>query len=260
MMGRSKIAFPGKDDRMEKIALITGASRGIGRETALRLWRGGCRVAINYQKSASAAEELAAELNRLRPGSAFAVRADVSKREEVLAMKAAVEGALGEVEILVNNAGIAQQKLFTDLTDADWDRMFAVDVKGVFLCCQAFLPPMIRKKAGKIVNIASMWGQIGASCEVHYSAAKGAVIALTRALAQEVGPSRIQVNCVSPGFIETEMNAALSPEAAAALIGETPLGVAGQPADVAEAVWFLASPQSDFITGQILAPNGGMVL
>ena len=175
-------------------------------------------------------------------------------------MKAAVEQALGEVEILVNNAGIAQQKLFTDLTDEDWDRMFAVDVKGVFLCCQAFLPPMIRKKAGKIINIASMWGQVGASCEVHYSAAKGAVIAMTRALAQEVGPSRIQVNCVSPGFIETEMNGALPPEAAAALIEETPLGVAGQPADIAEAVWFLASPQSDFITGQVLASNGGMVL
>lgn len=245
---------------MEKIALVTGASRGIGREIALKLWREGCRVAINYRSSSREAITLAEEWNRLRPGSALAVQADISRREEVLAMREKICRQLGEVEILVNNAGIAQQKLFTDLTDEDWDRMFAVDVKGVFLCCQAFLPPMIRKKSGKIINIASMWGQVGASCEVHYSAAKGAVIALTKALAQEVGPSRIQVNCVSPGLINTEMNGHLPPEAIDALLEETPLGVIGQPSDIAEAVWFLASSQSDFITGQVLAPNGGMVL
>ena len=170
------------------------------------------------------------------------------------------EEELGPVEVLVNNAGIAQQKLFTDLTEEDWDRMFTVDVKGMFLCCQAALPGMIRRKRGKIVNISSMWGQVGASCEVHYSAAKGAVIAFTKALAQEVGPSRIQVNCVAPGVIDTEMNGALPPDAMDALREETPLGVLGQPSDVAEAVWFLASPQSDFITGQVLAPNGGLVL
>lgn len=242
-----------------KTVLITGASRGIGAATARLFAQKGWAVAVNYRNSREAAEGLVSEI-RKNGGTALAIPADVGDPEQVEALFRTAERELGQIEALVNNAGIAQQKLFTDLTDADWDRMFAVDVKGVFLCCQAFLPPMIRKKAGKIVNIASMWGQIGASCEVHYSAAKGAVIALTRALAQEVGPSRIQVNCVSPGFIETEMNAALSPEAAAALIEETPLGVAGQPADVAEAVWFLASPQSDFITGQILAPNGGMVL
>ena len=138
--------------------------------------------------------------------------------------------------------------------------MFQVDVKGVFLCAQAVLPGMIRRKRGKIINISSMWGQVGASCEVHYSAAKGAVIAFTKALAQEVGPSHIQVNCVAPGVIATEMNGALPPEALDALREETPLGVIGQPGDIAEAVWFLASPQADFITGQVLAPNGGLVL
>ena len=245
---------------MEKTALITGASRGIGRETAVKFWREGFRVAVNYQKSAEAAKELAAELNRLRPGSALAVQADVSKKDQVLSMVHQAEEALGPIEVLVNNAGIAQQKLFTDLTEEDWDRMFQVDVKGVFLCTQAVLPGMIRRQRGKIINISSMWGQVGASCEVHYSAAKGAVIAFTKALAQEVGPSHIQVNCVAPGVIATEMNGALPPEALDALREETPLGIIGQPGDIAEAVWFLASPQADFITGQVLAPNGGLVL
>ena len=245
---------------MEKTALITGASRGIGRETALKFWREGFRVAVNYCRSEGPAGEFVRELNRLRPGSALAVGADVSQKGQVAEMFRRTEEELGPVEVLVNNAGIAQQKLFTDLTEEDWDRMFAVDVKGMFLCCQAALPGMIRRKPRKVVNISSMWGQVGASCEVHYSAAKGAVIAFTKALAQEVGPSRIQVNCVAPGVIDTEMNGALPPDAMHALREETPLGVLGQPSDVAEAVWFLASPQSDFITGQVLAPNGGLVL
>lgn len=245
---------------MEKTALITGASRGIGRETAIKFWREGFRVAVNYQKSANAAMELTEELNRLRPGSSLAIQGDVSQKEQVLSMIAQVEDVLGPIDVLVNNAGIAQQKLFTDLTEEDWDRMFAVDVKGVFLCTQAVLPGMIRRQRGKIINISSMWGQVGASCEVHYSAAKGAVIAFTKALAQEVGPSHIQVNCVAPGVIATEMNGALPPEALDALREETPLGMIGQPSDIAEAVWFLASPQADFITGQVLAPNGGLVL
>ncbi len=245
---------------MEKTVLITGASRGIGRETAIKFWREGFRVAVNYQKSANAAMELTEELNRLRPGSALAIQGDVSQKEQVLSMIAQTEDVLGPIDVLVNNAGIAQQKLFTDLTEEDWDRMFAVDVKGVFLCTQAVLPGMIRRQRGKIINISSMWGQVGASCEVHYSAAKGAVIAFTKALAQEVGPSHIQVNCVAPGVIATEMNSALPPEALDALREETPLGMIGQPSDIAEAVWFLASPQADFITGQVLAPNGGLVL
>lgn len=133
------------------------------------------------------------------------IQADVSKRQQVDRMFAAVNG----VDVLVNNAGIAQQKLFTDLTGPDWDRMFDVDVKGVFHCCQCALPYMIHNKCGKIINISSMWGQVGASCEVHYSAAKAAVIGLTKALAKEVGPSGIQVNCIAPGVIQTEMNANL---------------------------------------------------
>ncbi len=245
---------------MEKVALITGASRGIGRETALLLWRRGYSVAVNYLRSAEAAEAMAKELCMLRPGSALAVPADVSDRGQVDTMLARVREVLGDPHVLVNNAGIAQQKLFTDVTEAEWDRIFAVNVKGMFHCAQAVLPAMIRRKQGKIINLSSMWGQVGASCEVAYSAAKGAVIAFTKALAQEVGPSGIQVNCVAPGVIETDMNGNLGAEALAALREETPLGVLGKPSDVAEAVAFLASDRADFITGQVLAPNGGMVL
>ncbi|MDC0700747.1 SDR family oxidoreductase, partial [Blautia wexlerae] len=164
------------------------------------------------------------------------------------------------VDVLVNNAGIAQQKLFTDLTDTDWDRIFAVDVKGVFLCCQAALPHMIHEKRGAIVNISSMWGQVGASCEVHYSAAKAAVIGLTKALAKELGPSQIRVNCIAPGVIATEMNDLLGAETLEALREETPLEAIGTAEQVADAVRFLASDQASFITGQVLGVNGGMVI
>ena len=162
--------------------------------------------------------------------------------------------------MLVNNAGIAQQKLFTDLTLQDWERLFAVDVTGVFLCCRRALPGMIRRQQGVILNISSMWGQVGASCEVHYSAAKAAVIGLTKALAKEEGPSRIRVNCIAPGVIATEMNAHLTPEDMEDLREETPLLRIGTPADVARAAVFLASDQASFITGQVLGVNGGMVV
>ena len=180
-----------------------------------------------------------------------------------LAGRAAVEELFrlaGPVDVLVNNAGIAQQKLFTDVTEEDWRRVFAVDVDGVFRCCQCALPHMIHEKAGSIVNISSMWGQVGASCEVAYSAAKAAVIGLTKALAQELGPSHIRVNCVCPGVIDTEMNAALGADTMDALREETPLGRIGAPEDVAAAVSFLAGEESSFVTGQILGVNGGFVI
>lgn len=245
---------------MEKIALITGASRGIGRETALLLWRQGCRVAVNYCRSAEAARALTGELCRLRPGSALAVAADVSSRDQVSAMMARVRETLGDPDILVNNAGIAQQKLFTDVTEEDWDRIFAVNVKGMFHCAQAVLPAMIRKKRGKIVNLSSMWGQVGASCEVAYSAAKGAVIAFTKALAQEVGPSGIQVNCVAPGVIDTDMMASFTAEDKAALAEETPVGRLGTAEEVAKLLLYLAGEDAGYITGQVFGVNGGLVI
>ena len=242
-----------------KTVLITGASRGIGAATARLFAQKGWAVAVNYRNSRDAAEELVSEI-RKNGGTALAIPADVGDPEQVEALFRTAERELGQIEALVNNAGIAQQKLFTDLTDEDWDELFRVDVKGVFLCCRRALPAMIRRHRGVIVNISSMWGQVGASCEVHYSAAKAAVIGLTRALAKEVGPSGIRVNCIAPGVIQTEMNGNLTPETLEALKEETPLELLGDPADVAKAAWFLTSEDSAFITGQVLGVNGGMVI
>ncbi|WP_195984180.1 3-oxoacyl-ACP reductase FabG [Clostridium sp. D33t1_170424_F3] len=237
-------------------ALITGGARGIGAACARGLAQDGFRVAVNYRSSRDKAEALCKELHHINGLEHLAVQADVADRTQVEAMFTRV----GSVDVLVNNAGIAQQKLFTDLTDTDWDRIFAVDVKGVFLCCQAALPHMIHEKRGAIVNISSMWGQVGASCEVHYSAAKAAVIGLTKALAKELGPSQIRVNCIAPGVIATEMNDLLGAETLEALREETPLEAIGTAEQVADAVRFLASDQASFITGQVLGVNGGMVI
>jgi len=241
---------------MEKV-LITGATGGIGRAIARRLCRDGFFVALNYVHAERAAVALRDELNagcRLPRAAAF--RADVSDRAQAEAMFRAA----GDIDVLVNNAGIAQQKLFTDLTEEDWQRMIAVDVTGVFHCCRLALPHMIREKRGVIINISSMWGQVGASCEVAYSAAKAAVIGLTKALAKEVGPSGIRVNCVAPGVIDTPMNAAFGPEVLRGLAEDTPLGRLGRPEDIAAAVSFLASPEAGFLTGQVLGVNGGFVI
>jgi 3-oxoacyl-[acyl-carrier protein] reductase len=237
-------------------ALITGASRGIGSAIARQLAKEGFRVIVNYNASEREAQALICELNNINRISCMALQADVSNRAQVEELFAQA----GNVDVLINNAGIAQQKLFTDLTEQDWNRMFDVNVKGVFHCCQCALPYMIHQKRGKIINISSMWGQVGASCEVHYSAAKAAVIGLTKALAKEVGPSGIQVNCVAPGVIQTEMNAHLDSDTIRELKEETPLGVIGTAEDVANAVSFLAGEKSSFITGQIWGVNGGMII
>ena len=244
---------------MNRTALITGASRGIGRETALHFARNGYNVALNYLSNEACARDTLAHL-KSTGCDAIAIRADVSNRRDVDEMVKTVCEKYGSVDVLVNNAGIAQQKLFTDISESEWDRMFDVNVKGTFNCCQAVLPYMIHRKKGKIVNVSSIWGICGASCEVHYSASKAAIIGMTKALAKEVGPSNIQVNCVAPGVIQTDMNSALDDETIKALRDETPLGVIGMPSDVAQTVFFLASDASDFITGQVISPNGGFVI
>ncbi len=244
---------------MKKTALVTGASRGIGRAAALALAKEGWRVVLNYFSSEGSAVAAVREILDAG-GEAIAVQADVSDPGQVGILFAEAEKRFGPVELLVNNAGISQQKLLTDLSDEDWRRMMGVHLDGCFYCCRAALPAMIRKKAGKIINLSSIWGMVGGSCEVHYSAAKAGIIGLTKALAKEVGPSGIQVNCVAPGVIATEMNGQLSPEDLAALREETPLGRIGAPEDVAAAILFLASPAGDFITGQVLSPNGGFVI
>lgn len=229
---------------------ITGGSRGIGAEMVRQFSEAGHDVLLLYHKSHDAAAELKAALENVE-----AVHLDVSDPVET-------EICLGNrhIDVLINNAGIAQQKLFTDLTSEDWDTMFDVHVKGAFNCIKAVLPHMIERQQGKIINISSMWGQVGASCEVHYSAAKAALIGMTKALAKEVGPSHIQVNCIAPGVIETEMLSAFSEEDKNALAEETPLCRIGTPRDIAKAALFLASNDADFITGQVLGINGGFVI
>ncbi|HEX2937624.1 MAG TPA: SDR family oxidoreductase [Ruminiclostridium sp.] len=244
---------------MKKVVLITGASRGIGRAASRLFAENGWSVAINYYKSQKSAEELYEELKKYSNGTML-LKADVSDINDVRNMVETCEKQLGHIDVLINNAGIAQQKLFTDITDDDWNRMFSVDVTGVFNCCRCVLPSMIRRRSGKIINVSSIWGICGASCEVHYSAAKAAVIGLTKALAKEEGPSNIQVNCVAPGVIDTEMNGALSDSDRAALCEETPLGRFGTSEDIAKTMLFLASPAADFITGQVISPNGGFVI
>lgn len=244
---------------MARVALITGASRGIGRAIALRLAKEGYTVAMNYHQNEKAAVR-AAEVLSAFGKDGMLCRADVTREHAVREMVRAVEDRLGPIDLLVNNAGIAEQVLFTDLTAAQWKKMMDVHVNGAFYTSSAVLPSMIRRKSGCIINIASMWGQTGASCEVHYSTAKAALIGMTKALAKEVGPSGIRVNCVSPGAIETDMMAGFSAEDKAALAEETPLMRLGKPEEIAAAVAFLASDDAAFITGQVLAPNGGLVI
>lgn len=239
--------------------LITGAATGIGRAAALLFAADGYNVAVHYNKSEKEALALCEQI-AAQGGRAVTVRADVADAAQVNAMVRRVIDVFGRIDVLVNNAGVAQTKLFTDLTANDWDTMFDVNVKGVFHCCQTVLPGMISRKAGCIVNVSSIWGMVGASCEVPYSAAKAAVIGLTKALAKELGPSGIRVNCVAPGVIETRMIDGLDDDTRAALKEETPLCRLGTAEDVAQTIRFLASENSSFLTGQVISPNGGFVI
>lgn len=242
---------------MKHTVLVTGSSRGIGRAIAERFARDGHRVAIHCHVRRAEADALQAALQQEHL-SVMAVQGDVSKEAEVARMLEEIRAYFGPVDVLVNNAGIAlPQQLLTDCTVADWDRLFAVNVRGAFLCCRGVLPDMVRKKRGSIVNLSSMWGVTGGSCEAPYSASKAALIGLTKALAREVAPSGIRVNCVAPGFVPTGMNAHLGPEAVEGIREETPLLTLGMPEDVAAAVCFLACEDARFLTGQVLCCDGG---
>lgn len=243
---------------MPKSVLITGASRGIGAAIARLFAQQGYSVGLNYYHAAERAAALAKELTEtgadvlLLPGNI----ADSKQAEKIVDGAAA---AFGGLDVLVNNAGIAEQKLLTDITDDDWAQMLAVNLSGAFYCCRSAVPYMLRRQSGNIINISSMWGIAGASMETHYSAAKAGLIGFTKALAKELGPSHIRVNCVAPGVIDTEMNGALSEETLRSLADETPLGRLGTAQEVAEAVFFLVE-KAAFITGQTLSVDGGFVL
>ena len=238
----------------QKVVLITGGSRGIGAACVRRFAADGCRVVINYRGSRGQAEALAAQVGGL------ALQTDVADPVQVQDMVDNVLDKFCQLDILICNAGIAQQKLFGDLTDQDWRRMFAVNVDGVFHSIRAVLPHFIHRKAGRIVTVSSMWGQVGGSCEAAYSASKASVIGLTKALAKELGPSGIRVNCVAPGVIETDMTAPLGRDTLDALAQDTPLGRNGTPDDVARAISYLCSDAAAFVTGHTLSVNGGFVI
>ncbi len=230
--------------------LITGGSRGIGAAAVKAFREAGYAVFFFYKTHTEAAQKVAAETG------AVALQCDISDKNAV----AAAFQNLPEFDILINNAGVAGFSLFQDCSEEEWSRILSTNLDGVYRCTKAVLPSMISRKKGCIINLSSMWGQVGASCEVAYSAAKAGVIGLTKALAKEVGPCGIRVNCVAPGVIATEMNGALTAEALQSLEEETPLGRMGTPEEVAKTLLWLASDQASFFTGQVFAPNGGYVI
>lgn len=241
-----------------KCALITGASGGIGRAIALRLAADGFDIAACYFSDSESAAKLGDELKKLGVKSKL-YQADVADYKQVENIFADAAEFFGGVSVLVNNAGMAQQKLFTDITENEFDRICAVNFKSVYNCCKFAVPFMVNQKEGKIINVSSMWGVCGASCETVYSATKAAVIGLTKALAKELAPSNVQVNCIAPGAIETKMNANLSPEDKKAFADEIPMGRFGTPEEIAGAVSFLAGKDSAYITAQVITADGGLI-
>ena len=242
----------------KKTALVTGGAKGIGEAICAGLAKDGYNIALNYNSSEKEALSLKEKLSTYTDIEIF--KADVSDSQQVNTMFNEIEKHFGGVDILVNNAGIAQQVLFTEITDEMWQKMIGVNLTGAFNCCRRALPYMINQKNGSIVNIASMWGEVGASMEVHYSASKAGLIGLTKALAKEVGLSGITVNAVSPGVVLTDMMSQFSDEDKKVLADETPVGVLGKAEDIASAVSFLVSEEARFITGQVLSVNGGFVI
>lgn len=237
-----------------KTVLITGGSRGIGRSMVKMFAENGYSVAFTYKNSENEAKSLADETDSL------AIKADSTVESEVChAVKLAHE-KLGHIDCLVNNSGIAAFSLFTDITLDDWNNMVSSNLTGAFLYSREVLRYMISKKFGRIINVTSVWGLVGSSCEVHYSATKAALIGMTRALAKEVGPSGITVNAIAPGVINTDMNKMLSEDDMAQLVDETPVGRLGDGADVARTALFLASEEASFITGEVINVSGGFVI
>ncbi|MBP3651364.1 MAG: 3-oxoacyl-ACP reductase FabG [Clostridia bacterium] len=234
-----------------KTALVTGGSRGIGAAIVRALTAKGWQAAFCYRCSEEAARQLAAETG------ALAIRCDVTDSGQVRAMVTEAVRRLSHIDLLVNNAGVAFQGLLTDMTDDDWHFVLDTSLTAAFFTCRAVIPGMVSRRMGRIINISSIWGRVGASCEAAYSAAKAGLIGLSKALAKELGPSGITVNCLCPGVIQTDMLACYTPEDLSALADETPLCRLGTPEDVAAAVCWLANDAAGFITGQVIGVDGG---
>ena len=237
-----------------KAVLITGGSRGIGSEMVRLFTKEGYAVAFTYKSSEDVAMILADETG------ALAIRADSASEADVIAAVDMTISAFGRIDCLINNAAVSSFSVFTDLSLDDWNNIVSVNLTGAFLYSKKVIPDMLKRKQGRIINISSVWGLVGSSCEVHYSVTKAGLIGMTKALAKELGPSGITVNAIAPGVIETDMNKQLSEDDIAALRDETPLMRIGTPIDVARAALFLASDNADFITGEVLNVSGGFVI
>ena len=244
---------------MAKVVLITGASRGIGKAEAEKFARQGYQVIANFNRSEKEMKTFSDAMQE-QGFALFPMQADVSKGEQAQSLIDEALRQFGHIDVLICNAGIAQQGLLTDFTEQDWRRMMSVHLDSVFYCCRAALPSMIRRQSGCIITTSSIWGITGASCEVPYSAAKAGVIGLTKALAKEVGPSGIRVNCIAPGVIDTQMNGNLTAEVLEELKEETPLCQIGTPEQIADCAYFLAGDAASFLTGQVISPNGGFLI
>ncbi len=244
-----------------KIALITGASSGIGRETARLFAKNGYFVLAHYSKNKEGVDSLIRELEKEGVlGTLFGVQADFNDAREIDKMFVEIEKSFKHIDVLVNNAGVGLYKLITDTSEREWEGLFNVNIKSTYYLTNLTLKKMLERKRGKIINVSSIWGKAGASMEVAYSASKSAIIGYTKALAKEVAPSGINVNCVCPGVIDTKMNSRFSEEEILELKNATPLGRLGKPCEISELIYFLASEKADFITGQIITVDGGFTL
>jgi 3-oxoacyl-[acyl-carrier protein] reductase len=235
-----------------KVALVTGGSRGIGASISRELAKAGAKVALNYRAGQEAADEVAGEIGGL------AVRADVSKPEEVQALIERVEGGLGDIDALVNNAGVTRDTLIARMTDDDWQTVIDTNLRGTFNTSRAVSRKMLRRRAGSIVNLSSVVGVHGNPGQANYAASKAGIIGLTKALARELGSRGVRVNAIAPGYISTELTDVLNDEQRGLILQNTPLGRLGEPEDVARAVRFLCSDEAAFITGDVLLVDGGL--
>ncbi|WP_028545218.1 elongation factor P 5-aminopentanone reductase [Paenibacillus taiwanensis] len=240
----------------ETTVLITGGSRGIGAAIAERFATVGMRIVIHYLEAHEAANEVARRCITLG-SEVMTISADLRSKEQLRRMKEKLDAEGFIPDIVVNNAGVSYYGLFTDVTEQEWDACMAINLKGTFMCTQLFVPHMVRQRYGRIINVSSVWGITGASCEVMYSAAKGGINAFTKALAKELAPSGVTVNAVAPGAVDTDMMKHLDEEERISLQAEIPAGRLANPDEIASLIYFLALPESSYITGQIISPNGG---